>query len=891
MSQFFKTVYFPDYPAESSGKRNIKIAFGKSDREVFKAVKPLANQDLRDLLGFESFVDLQGAATDAGLTVNAFCVQHLRKACITEAISQSPLPGFEEFGPKIDPIQATFRGGKGEPLHQWYPYLEGYSPDFVENIVESYAPQAKYIHDPFSGAGTTPLTVARLGRSASYCELNPLLQYLTTAKIEAHSISVKKREQVVRDLNEIADKLDEILPQQEPDYELRQAYEPAFGKSLFFDDNNFEQVLRLRTLIDEMTYTEPLVGRLLTVTAISALIPSSRLIRRGDLRFRNAKELKRFNCNFTTKVRDLIHMVVADLKHISPFAIPPVLLTSDARDLMKLPQQKFDAVVTSPPYLNGTNYFRNTKVELWFLRCLSSRKDLSRFRYNAITSGINDVTVGKTSNPTTASVEKLVSKLSDEAYDARIPKMVESYFYDMAIVVDGLKYQCSPQAPVIIDIGDSAYSGIHVDTPTLLAEIFEDRGFHLHHEVTLRRRLSRSGHELRQVLLAFKSARRSNSHKKAKKLTFFEQWKDFKQNLPHQKQPYAKRNWGSALHSICSYQGKMKPSLAHHLVGTFVPDGGSILDPFAGVGTIPFEAALMGMKSYAFDVSPAAFAICAAKLQNSTLKTCQSLIKQLAEYIDKFVLAKDDLSAVASFGFNGRIIDYFHKDTFREIMAARSFFGSISPNCPGRNMVLSCMLHILHGNRPYALSRRSHPITPFSPTGETEYRSLIEKLRQKVHRCFDTVLPDQYEPGKCFFQDATENWPNEVGELDAIITSPPFFDSTRFYLANWMRLWFCGWNDVDFKTRPQGFVDERQKHDFAVYEAVFRQSRERLRTGGVMVMHLGKSSKCDMAERLTEISQRWFNVVDLFLESVVHCESHGIRDKGTVSDHSYLVLA
>ena len=41
-------------------------------------------------------------------------------------------------------------------------------------------------------------------------------------------------------------------------------------------------------------------------------------------------------------------------------------------------------------------------------------------------------------------------------------------------------------------------------------------------------------------------------------------------------------------------------------------------------------------------------------------------------------------------------------------------------------------------------------------------------------------------------QDATEWWPADVNELDAVITSPPFFDSTRFYLGNWMRLWFCG---------------------------------------------------------------------------------------------------
>jgi hypothetical protein len=129
-----------------------------------------------------------------------------------------------------------------------------------------------------------------------------------------------------------------------------------------------------------------------------------------------------------------------------------------------------------------------------------------------------------------------------------------------------------------------------------------------------------------------------------------------------------------------------------------------------------------------------------------------------------------------------------------------------------------------------------------------------------------------------------------VDQLDAIITSPPFFDSTRFYLANWMRLWFCGWEANDFRVRPLAFVDERQKSSFEIYEPIFRQGRERLKPNGVMVLYLGKSRKCDMAQSLARVASRWFHVADVFTESVAHCESHGIRDKGTVEAHQYLVL-
>jgi tRNA G10 N-methylase Trm11 len=126
--------------------------------------------------------------------------------------------------------------------------------------------------------------------------------------------------------------------------------------------------------------------------------------------------------------------------------------------------------------------------------------------------------------------------------------------------------------------------------------------------------------------------------------------------------------------------------------------------------------------------------------------------------------------------------------------------------------------------------------------------------------------------------------------LDAIITSPPFFDSTRFHLANWMRLWFCGWNQKDFKSKPLSFIDETQKVTFDVYEPILRQGRERLKKGGVFVFHLGKSRKCDMSEELIKVAKRWFKVEDVFSENVEHTESHGIKDKGTVVEHQFLVL-
>lgn len=371
-------------------------------------------------------------------------------------------------------------------------------------------------------------------------------------------------------------------------------------------------------------------------------------------------------------------------------------------------------------------------------------------------------------------------------------------------------------------------------------------------------------------------------------------WKDnwtcFKNELPHQTAPFSKKNWGNINHSLCSYQGKLKPAIAYHLVKTFVPSGGKLFDPFAGVGTIPFEGALNGIESFGMDISNMCYYISQAKVGITNKSKAIEYIEKLNNYIKTNNNNIGDLMKYASFGLNKCLLDYYEKNTFKEILLARLFFLENRPQNASEMVVISSLLHILHGNRPYALSRKSHPITPYAPTGDFIYKDLISKLKEKVNKYFSQALPETFVPGKIFLQDSTFVWPHEVNNLDAIITSPPFYDSTRFYSANWIRLWFSGWEPDDFKIMPQLYIDERQKKDFEVYNPIFNQAKERIKNGGVFVLHLGKSKKCNMGEILKTLSKRWFNHSELFDESVVHCDKFGIKDLGTVTDHQYLLL-
>lgn len=889
--QRFKSVYFADHPGANSKQRNLKLAFGPSDIELFNAVRTLTSEDIRRLLQCSSLCELKSLARGAGTSVNSYSIERLRSAAIPgnhkqEMSTVQEGPGVYLF----NPVQATYRGGIAEPLHDWYPYLESYSPRFVDSVLSTYAPTATRLLDPFAGMGTTPLTAALSNRMGFYCEINPVLQFLIETKSRVLTSSELERPLMASRIESLACELESSVHIHDPDNRLNETYSACFGTSEFFPPETYETCLRLRSWLDNINCEDPSIGAVASVAVMASLVPCSNMIRRGDLRFRKGEELRRIKSNLTSEVCRRLRSFARDLQGLRSIEKAPVFVASDAKRLSSVPSLEFDAVVTSPPYLNGTNYYRNTKIELWFLRALSSARELSEFRYHTVTAGINDVTTRKNGVPVSRDVERVIRQLSERAYDRRIPTMVASYFTDMKRVFEGLLHHAKPSSKLVVDIGDSSYAGVQVDTPGILADLLREDGWEVGNEETLRQRLSRNGQPLRQALIIATAPPRARSTLEGKRRQR-PKWESFKATLPHQKGDFAKRNWGSPLHSLCSYPGKLKPSLAHHLVRSFTSPGDRLLDPFGGVGTLAYEAALYGVEAWSFDISPVAIPVAAAKLRPIRPDECIGVLDELSNYIQIHSATNEERMEAESIQFNGQLPDYYHPRTLDEILLARRYFSENSPVNGGAAVVLACLLHILHGNRPYALSRRSHPITPFSPSGKVEYKSLNQKLAKKLARTLAVTHTGEFVSGTSLFQDATGCWPLDIDQLDAVITSPPFFDSTRFHLANWIRLWFAGWSREDFRRRPLAFVEEQQREGFDVYKPVIRQARERLKPGGVCVFHLGKSRKCDMSNEIAEIARPWFRNIEIFSEDVTHCETHGIRDKGSVVEHKYLLLS
>jgi hypothetical protein len=158
-------------------------------------------------------------------------------------------------------------------------------------------------------------------------------------------------------------------------------------------------------------------------------------------------------------------------------------------------------VVTSPPYLNGTNYCRNTKLELLLLGHIQDESELAVIRAAAVTAGINNVSRRMRAPEDLPQIRSVAEALDERGYDRRIAQMVRGYFSDMKAVLAAILEKMAPSGRLVLDIGDSRFAGVHVDTPALLVSVAEVVGWTLERDEVIRSRVAKDGNPLCQKLL------------------------------------------------------------------------------------------------------------------------------------------------------------------------------------------------------------------------------------------------------------------------------------------------------------------------------------------------------------------------------------------------------
>jgi len=146
---------------------------------------------------------------------------------------------------------------------------------------------------------------------------------------------------------------------------------------------------------------------------------------------------------------------------------------------------------------------------------------------------------------------------------------------------------------------------------------------------------------------------------------------------------------GYATHSLFPYRGKFHPQLIKGIINILgIKKGETILDPMAGSGTTNIEASLLGINSYAIDISP--FCQLMTKTKYDALKIDLDLLnrieldndkwfryfgqKNILQKIEKIEVGKKEIYELAllayldALGYSKRVVRSNHEQLFAKVL-------------------------------------------------------------------------------------------------------------------------------------------------------------------------------------------------------------------------------
>ena len=292
-------------------------------------------------------------------------------------------------------------------------------------------------------------------------------------------------------------------------------------------------------------------------------------------------------------------------------------------------------------------------------------------------------------------------------------------------------------------------------------------------------------------------------------------------------------NSESSIHQLSPYIGKLKSSIASDLIDKYSEPGNLVVDPFCGSGTIPVEAVRKGRRVWAADINPYSQVLTRGKLSAPSF---EDALHQLERCIKAASAEpREDCRRIPAW-----VRSFFHTETLREAVA----FARV---CKRRNnyFLLSCLLGILHHQRPGFLSYPSSHLVPYLrdkkyPRDQYPelygFRPIAPRLKAKVERAYKRPFEtcDSFE---WLFRRGSVGNLTFPDSFDALISSPPYMNALDYVRDNRLRLWF---------TKPES-LESKESLDASSFRRLIsclgRKIESGLRSDGMCVLVVGRKGQ------------------------------------------------
>lgn len=377
-----------------------------------------------------------------------------------------------------------FNKNKTAFIHQWYPFVEGYSKEFITKIVEELDYDPQFALDPFAGSGTTPVELQSMGINCYSFEVSPFMHLLATVKLETeYSLSDFSDHNIT-----IGQFLNgDLLPiRQHLSPPVAKTFQPGKGKEKWvFNIGVMNGILDIKyaiNLVDDEKYR-----KLFSIALASILLDVSNVYRNGKcLSYKEdwseAKTTRRsVHKKFLDRLSNVFHSDIEKLEAMEFTASNlSYCIHGDVRNsISKIPNKSIDLVITSPPYLNSRDYTDIYLAELWMLDLVKSYEEVKLLRQNTFISHVQ-VKHGEIDTLDIPELKKVIRKINaneEEFWNNGLLTMIKGYFRDMDTLFAQLKIKMKPRKKIFFNVANSAYYGVEIKVDEIVCAIAESHGF------------------------------------------------------------------------------------------------------------------------------------------------------------------------------------------------------------------------------------------------------------------------------------------------------------------------------------------------------------------------------------------------------------------------------
>lgn len=413
-------------------------------------------------------------------------------ALSTETVCESDVASSYKYVDYFEEYEhiMQFNKNKNKYIHGWYPFVEGYSKEFIKSIIDELPYTPSCCLEPFAGSGTTPVELQKMNINCISFEVNPFMYNLATTKMRTdYTVSGLKKNigKIIRTLNDnFNNDIESIFPP--PMY--TKITEKEGLESWNFNKEVLKGILDIKYAMLQLTNSK--YRNLFKIALASMLLDVSNLYRNGKClsykkKWKEAIKLSRVDIHniFLAKIEEVI---LPDIIKLNKYKLEEGKLLSnyslckfgDCREKVdELQNNSIDLVITSPPYLNSRDYTDTYMLELWTLDYIQDYSNLRKLRESTLRSHVQL----KWGNVELLEIDELqdaILQLEDykeEYWNNAIPGMIKGYFMDLNILLGKLFNKMTTGGRIYLNVANSAYYGVEIKTDIIMAKIAENNGF------------------------------------------------------------------------------------------------------------------------------------------------------------------------------------------------------------------------------------------------------------------------------------------------------------------------------------------------------------------------------------------------------------------------------